>query len=67
MSDALYSAYGTRQISTIYTPNNEYYVILELPPQYQNNPDELSMLYVRSSTGKLVPLEPSPSCPSSAR
>ena len=35
----LYSAYGTRQISTIYTPNNEYYVITELLPQYQNDPD----------------------------
>jgi HAE1 family hydrophobic/amphiphilic exporter-1 len=57
VSDALYSAYGTRQISTIYTPNNEYYVIVELLPEYQNNPDKLSLLYVRSNTGKLVPLD----------
>ena len=57
VSDALYSAYGTRQISTIYTPNNEYYVIIELLPEYQNNPDELSLLYVRSSAGKMVPLD----------
>jgi hydrophobic/amphiphilic exporter-1 (mainly G- bacteria), HAE1 family len=57
VSDALYSAYGTRQISTIYTPNNEYYVIVELLPQYQDNPDKLSFLYVRSSSGKLVPLD----------
>jgi HAE1 family hydrophobic/amphiphilic exporter-1 len=57
ISDALYSAYGTRQISTIYAPNNEYYVIVELLPQYQNNPQELSLLYVRSNTGKLVPLD----------
>ena len=57
VSDALYSAYGTRQISTIYTPNNEYYVIMELLPEYQNNPDKLSLLYVRSSAGKLVPLD----------
>src|SRR5215469_4490574 len=57
VSDALYSAYGTRQISTIYAPNNEYYVIVELLPEYQNNPDKLSMLYVRSNTGKLVPLD----------
>jgi len=56
VSDALYSAYGTRQISTIYSPNNEYYVILELLPQYQINPDKLSLLYVRSNAGKLVPL-----------
>jgi HAE1 family hydrophobic/amphiphilic exporter-1 len=57
VSDALYSAYGTRQISTIYAPNNEYYVIVELLPEFQNNPDKLSLLYVRSSTGKLVPLD----------
>ncbi len=57
VSDALYSAYGTRQISTIYTPNNEYYVIMELLPEYQNNPDKLSLLYVRSSSGKMIPLD----------
>jgi HAE1 family hydrophobic/amphiphilic exporter-1 len=57
VSDALYSAYGTRQISTIYSPNNEYYVIVELLPEFQNNPDKLSFLYVRSNSGKLVPLD----------
>jgi HAE1 family hydrophobic/amphiphilic exporter-1 len=57
VSEALYSAYGTRQISTIYAPNNEYYVIVELLPQYQNNPKELSLLYIRSNSGKLVPLD----------
>ncbi len=57
VSNALYSAYGTRQVSTIYTPNNEYYVIVELLPQYQDNPRELSSLYIRSTTGKLVPLD----------
>jgi HAE1 family hydrophobic/amphiphilic exporter-1 len=57
VTDALYSAYGTRQISTIYTPNNEYYVIVELAPQFQNNPAELSSLYIRSNVGKLVPLD----------
>jgi HAE1 family hydrophobic/amphiphilic exporter-1 len=57
VSNALYFAYGTRQISTIYTPNNEYYVIIELLPEFQNNPDKLSFLYVRSSAGKLVPLD----------
>ena len=57
VSDALYSAYGTRQISTIYTPNNEYYVIVELLPEFQNNPDKLSLLYVRSNAGKLIPLD----------
>jgi len=57
VSQALYSAYGTRQISTIYTPNNEYYVIIQLLPQYQTNPNQLSSLYVRSKTGNLVPLD----------
>ena len=57
MPTLLYSAYGTRQISTIYTPNNEYYVIIELLPEYQNNPDKLSLLYVHSSAGKLIPLD----------
>jgi HAE1 family hydrophobic/amphiphilic exporter-1 len=57
ISDALYSGYGTRQISTIYAPNNEYYVIVELLPEFQNNPEKLSLLYVRSNAGKLVPLD----------
>jgi len=56
IEDALYSAYGARQISTIYTPINQYKVIIELEPQYQLDPSALSMLYIRSSTGQLVPL-----------
>jgi HAE1 family hydrophobic/amphiphilic exporter-1 len=56
ISNALYSAYGNRQVSTIYTPSNEYYVILELLPEYQNRPKDLSQLYIRSNQGKLVPL-----------
>jgi len=56
IENALYSAYGSRQISTIYTPNNDYQVILELLPQYRTDPSVLSMLHVRSSTGQLVPL-----------
>jgi HAE1 family hydrophobic/amphiphilic exporter-1 len=56
VEDALYDAYGSRQISTIYTATNQYQVILELLPQYQEDPSVLSMLYIRSSTGQLVPL-----------
>ncbi|MBZ5552822.1 MAG: efflux RND transporter permease subunit [Acidobacteriia bacterium] len=56
VEDALYTAYGSRQISTIFAPNNEYQVIMELEPQYQRNPSALSLLYVRSSGGQLVPL-----------
>jgi HAE1 family hydrophobic/amphiphilic exporter-1 len=53
---ALYNAYGSRQVSTIYTPQNEYWVILELLPEFQSDLNAMSMLYVRSKTGQLVPL-----------
>ena len=56
IEDALYSAYGSRQVSTIFTPSNDYWVILELAPQYQASPEALSLLYVRSSSAALVPL-----------
>ncbi|HVO43550.1 MAG TPA: efflux RND transporter permease subunit [Aggregatilineales bacterium] len=56
VEDALYTAYGQRQISTIYAPSNTYRVITELRPQYQADPSVLSMLYVRSMSGQLVPL-----------
>jgi len=57
IEDALYNAYGSRQISTILAPNNQYQVILELQNDYQLDPSMLSLLYIRSSLGKLVPLE----------
>jgi HAE1 family hydrophobic/amphiphilic exporter-1 len=53
---ALYNAYGSRQVSTIYTPNNEYWVVMELLPQYQLDLSALDLLYVRANTGALVPL-----------
>jgi hydrophobic/amphiphilic exporter-1 (mainly G- bacteria), HAE1 family len=53
---ALYDAYGTRPVSTIYAPNDEFRVLMEVAPEFQDDPAELSMLYVRSSTGQLVPL-----------
>src|SRR6202046_1223958 len=56
VEDALYTSYGQRQVSTIYAPNDEYWVIMELEDQYQREPGALSLLYVRSSTGALVPL-----------
>jgi len=56
VEDALYTAYGARQISTIYAPSNTYRVVTELLPQYQADPLVLSMLYVRSTGGQLVPL-----------
>lgn len=55
IENALYSAYGSRQISTIYTPINQYKVILEVAPEYQKDPSALSSLYIRSASGQLVP------------
>jgi HAE1 family hydrophobic/amphiphilic exporter-1 len=57
IEDALYYSYGSRQVSTIYAATNQYYVIMELEPRFQNDPSQLSMLYVRSATGRLVPLD----------
>jgi HAE1 family hydrophobic/amphiphilic exporter-1 len=56
IEQALYNAYGSRQVSTIYTPANEYWVILELLPEFQRDLSALDLLYVRSRQGKLVPL-----------
>jgi HAE1 family hydrophobic/amphiphilic exporter-1 len=56
IEQALYDAYGSRQVSTILTPNNQYWVIMELQPQFQRDPQALSQLYVHSQTGTLVPL-----------
>ncbi|MCX7012726.1 MAG: efflux RND transporter permease subunit [Candidatus Sumerlaeota bacterium] len=56
IEDALYTAYGSRQVSTIFAPTDTYKVILELAPQYQSDPDALSMLYVRTPRGDLAPL-----------
>jgi HAE1 family hydrophobic/amphiphilic exporter-1 len=57
VEDALYSAYGARQVSDIYAPTNDYQVILELLPEYQLDPTALSLLYVRSANGKLISLD----------
>jgi HAE1 family hydrophobic/amphiphilic exporter-1 len=57
LQDALYSAFGSREVSVIYAPADQYSVILELAKQYQQSPDALSKLYVRSSQGALVPLD----------
>ena len=53
---ALYNAYGTRQISQIYASNNQYAVVMGVAPEFQQDPAAMSLLYVRSSAGKLVPL-----------
>jgi HAE1 family hydrophobic/amphiphilic exporter-1 len=56
IEDALYSAYGSRQVSSIYTATDDYQVILELLPKYQFDPNVLQMLYVTSTRGKQVAL-----------
>ena len=56
IESALSAAYSSQQISTILAPTNQYQVIMELEPRYQADPSSLTMLYVRSSSGKLVPL-----------
>ena len=56
IESALYDAYGSRQVSTIYTPNNQYMVVMELRPEFQRDVNALRMLYVRSQRGDLVPL-----------
>jgi HAE1 family hydrophobic/amphiphilic exporter-1 len=57
IDDALYTAYGFRQVSTIYASNASYQVILELDRRYQDDPSVLPSLYVRASSGGLVPLD----------
>jgi hydrophobic/amphiphilic exporter-1 (mainly G- bacteria), HAE1 family len=57
IQNALYTAYGDRQVSTIYTPANQYAVITEVESQYQRSPEALSKLFVRSGQGTLIPLD----------
>jgi len=56
IENALGAAYGAKQVSTIYTPANQYWVILEVDPQFQRDPTALGLLYVRNARGTLVPL-----------
>ncbi len=56
IEEALYNAYGSRQVSTIYTSTNQYWVVMELLPEYQRDLSALSLLYIRSRNGPLVPL-----------
>jgi HAE1 family hydrophobic/amphiphilic exporter-1 len=56
IQQALYDAYGSRQVSTIFTPNDQYWVILELMPEFQRDLSALQSLYVEGRDGALVPL-----------
>jgi HAE1 family hydrophobic/amphiphilic exporter-1 len=53
----LYNGFGQRQVATIYTASNDYAVILELDPTFQQRADDLSKVFVRSSAGALIPLD----------
>jgi HAE1 family hydrophobic/amphiphilic exporter-1 len=57
VENALYNAYGTRQVSQIYAPNNQYQVILRVAPQFQRDPAAMSLLYIRANNGRLIPLD----------
>jgi multidrug efflux pump len=56
IDNALYDAFGQRQVSTMYRPLNQYHVVMEVAPQFQKSPDALQAIYVRSSGGQMVPL-----------
>jgi multidrug efflux pump len=56
IDDTLYDAFGQRQVSTIFTQLNQYHVILEVLPAFQQDPEALKFIYVKSSTGQQVPL-----------
>ena len=57
VEDTLYSAFGARQVSTIYTSTNQYAVILELGEKHLRDPSALALLYLRNRAGQLIPLE----------
>ncbi len=56
LDNALYDAFGQRQVSTMYRPLNQYHVVMEVAPQYQQTPEALQNIYLRSTTGTAVPL-----------
>jgi multidrug efflux pump subunit AcrB len=56
IDNTLYDAFGQRQVSTMYTPINQYHVVMEADPQFWQNPDGLKHIYVRGSNGAQVPL-----------
>jgi multidrug efflux pump len=56
LDNALYDAFGQRQVSTMYRPLNQYHVVMEVAPQFQQTPEALQNIYLRSSSGTAVPL-----------
>ncbi|MFZ0805307.1 MAG: multidrug efflux RND transporter permease subunit [Candidatus Sulfotelmatobacter sp.] len=56
LDNALYDAFGQRQVSTMYRPLNQYHVVMEVAPQFQQTPEALANIYLRSSSGNPIPL-----------
>jgi multidrug efflux pump len=56
IDQTLYDAFGQREVSTMYTGLNQYFVVMEVDPKYQNSPDSLNGIYLKSSSGLMVPL-----------
>jgi multidrug efflux pump len=56
IDSVLYDAFGQREVSTMYTALNQYFVVMEVDPQYQLSPDSLNGIFIKSSTGSMVPL-----------
>ena len=57
VENALRNAYASRQVTQIYAASNQYPVVMRVAPEFQNDPSAMSLLYVRSNSGRLVPLE----------
>ena len=57
VEDALRNAYAARQVTQIFGSSNQYPVVLRVAPQFQSDPSAMSLLYVRSNSGRLIPLE----------
>ncbi|MDI4663287.1 efflux RND transporter permease subunit [Xanthobacter autotrophicus] len=57
LRDALYTQFGTRQIATLYTSTNQYAIIAEVQPRFQREPGDIGRVYLRTSSGGVVPLE----------
>src|SRR6202044_1588969 len=56
LDDPLYDAFGQRQVATVYTQLNEYHLVMEVGPEFQENPDSLKGVYLKSSNGTAIPL-----------
>ncbi len=56
LDNTLYDAFGQAEVGTTYTPLNQYHIVMEAAPQFWQSPDALKDIYIRSSTGTVVPL-----------